>query len=142
MSSEPENPFHALPSMHHDSEPAQWSQLKPVARQMRSEATDAEAALWSMVRNRQILGVKFRRQYAIDRFVVDFASVERHLVIEIDGQVHDNQVDEDAVRQQCIEAHGYAVIRFTNEQVLRNPGQVSEAIAAALALRQSRSADE
>jgi very-short-patch-repair endonuclease len=135
-------PADGLPSKRHESEPKQWATLKPLAHTMRHKATVAEVRVWEIVRDRRCHGVKFRRQFAIDRFVVDFASIERRLVIEVDGSVHDNQIDEDSVRQECIESHGYMVIRFTNEQVLQNLAQVRAAIAEALALRSSMSEAE
>ncbi|MCS6918857.1 MAG: rRNA maturation RNAse YbeY, partial [Fimbriimonadales bacterium] len=66
-----------------------WELLKPLARQKRREPTPAEKRLWKYLRNRQLLGFKFRRQHTIERFIVDFYCPEAKLVIEVDGEIHD-----------------------------------------------------
>jgi very-short-patch-repair endonuclease len=81
--------------------PDLWDKLKPLARQMRHEPTSAEAFLWQHLRRKQ-LGVKFRRQHLIDRFIVDFYSHEAALVVEVDGPIHEYTSEEDALRQQFI----------------------------------------
>jgi very-short-patch-repair endonuclease len=96
-----------------------WKKVKPVARQMRKEPTDAENLLWQHIRNHQ-LGVKFRRQHSIERFIVDFYCAEAGLVIEVDGVVHQYQIDEDLIRQTFIENQGLRLMRFSNEKVLNN----------------------
>lgn len=68
--------------------PELWQKLKPLARQMRKEPTAAEAKLWQRLRKEQIRGVKFRRQFAIDRFITDFCSPQIRLIIEVDGPTH------------------------------------------------------
>jgi very-short-patch-repair endonuclease len=95
-----------------------WEILKPLARQMRYEPTPAENALWDMLRNRQIEGAKFRRQHAIDRFIVDFICLEYHLIIEVDGEIHQYTQEEDAIRQGFLEAMNFRVLRFSNDDVL------------------------
>ncbi|MHC5611987.1 MAG: endonuclease domain-containing protein [Nostoc sp.] len=65
-----------------------WKKLKPLARQMRCEATPAEKLLWQKLRDKQLLGFKFRRQQTIDRFIVDFYCNEARLVVEVDGEIH------------------------------------------------------
>jgi very-short-patch-repair endonuclease len=95
-----------------------WDALKPLARQMRQEPTPAEDALWEVIRNRKLDNFKFRRQHPIDRFIVDFYCAEAHLVIEVDGTIHDYTPDEDALRQAFIESRGITVIRFRNEDIL------------------------
>lgn len=104
--------------------PELWEKLKPLARQMRHEPTPAELALWQQLRNRAILGYKFRRQHSIDRFIVDFVCIEATLIIEVDGEIHQYTPDEDAIRQEFLESLGFHVLRFTNEQVLRNMHEV------------------
>jgi len=92
--------------------------LTPVAQRLRREPTDAEMRLWSHLRGRQ-LGVQFTRQYQIGNFVVDFACRRLKLAVECDGGQHaDNPADEK--RTRLIEAHGYRVIRFWNNDVLQN----------------------
>jgi very-short-patch-repair endonuclease len=106
-----------------------WKKLKPLARQMRSEPTAAENRLWQRLRNKQILGYKFRRQHAIDRFIVDFICNQALLVIEVDGEIHDYTQEEDAIRQEFLESQGLRVIRFRNQEVLGNIDGVVEEIA-------------
>ncbi|MEZ4671279.1 MAG: DUF559 domain-containing protein [Anaerolineae bacterium] len=107
-----------------------WDALKPLARQMRHEPTPAEEALWEQIRNRKIHGLKFRRQHPIDRFIVDFYCAEAHLVVEVDGEIHDYTPDEDALRQAFLESRGLRVVRFRNEDVLQGMDNVLEQIEA------------
>ena len=102
------------------------------ARELRRFATDAERALWSHLRNRQVEGCKFRRQAPIDRFIADFACLERRLVIELDGGQHAEQTHYDGMRTQALEAAGWTVLRFWNHEVLQNVEGVLIAIVAAL----------
>jgi very-short-patch-repair endonuclease len=111
----------------------QWGKLKPLARGMRGAPTITEDELWQRLRNRRISGVKFRRQHAIDGFVVDFVSIEHRLIIEVDGDIHRNQQDYDTERQVILEAKGFRVIRFTNAEVLQSLESVIEVIAKAIA---------
>jgi very-short-patch-repair endonuclease len=104
------------------------------ARALRRTSTEVEHELWSMLRNRKIAGCKFRRQLPIDRYFVDFACLERRLVVELDGGQHAEQVDYDAARTEVLEACGWTVLRFWNSQVLENPRDVAVAIHAALEL--------
>jgi very-short-patch-repair endonuclease len=85
---------------------------------MRRQPTAAEAALWRGIRHRHRTGLKFRRQHAIGRFILDFCCPELKLVIEVDGAIHETQKDRDAARTQALEAGGYHVLRFRNEDVL------------------------
>ena len=100
--------------------PELWQRLKPIARQMRREPTEAESALWQRLRGRRLRGVKVRRQHAIDRFIVDFHAAQVGVVIEVDGPVHDFSQEHDAVRQEFLESLGLKVLGFRNEQVLRD----------------------
>ncbi|WP_035082157.1 endonuclease domain-containing protein [Aphanizomenon flos-aquae] len=95
-----------------------WSKLKPLARQMRTEPTLAEKQLWQRLKNKQLLGFKFRRQQVIDRFIVDFYCHEVKLVIEVDGEIHNYTQVEDAIREEFLESLGLRVVRFKNEDVL------------------------
>ncbi|MBI5290061.1 MAG: endonuclease domain-containing protein [Chloroflexi bacterium] len=95
-----------------------WDKLKPVAREMRRTPTAAEAALWQHLRGSK-LGVKFRRQHAIGRFIADFYCAEVGLVIEVDGPIHESSVEQDRARDEIFVEQGLHVLRFTNHQVLR-----------------------
>ncbi|HET6913133.1 MAG TPA: endonuclease domain-containing protein [Rhodanobacteraceae bacterium] len=78
---------------------------------LRRNQTEAERALWAMLRDRHLLGTKFRRQHRLGRFIVDFAAVEQRLVIEVDGSQHmDSASDEQ--RTRYLEALGFRVLRF------------------------------
>jgi very-short-patch-repair endonuclease len=113
---------------HPNTSPELWGKLKPLARQMRHQPTPAEDALWQRLRNRQIHNAKFRRQHAIERFIVDFFCVDAKLIIEVDGAIHDYTPIEDAIRQQYLESLGLMVIRFTNGEVLQQIAGVVERI--------------
>ena len=100
--------------------PELWEKLKPLARQMRKEPTAAEAKLWSRIRKEQIRGVKFRRQFAIERFITDFCSPQVRLIIEVDGPTHQYTQEQDAIRQRYLEEAGFTVLRFSNLDVFNN----------------------
>jgi len=106
---------------------------RDVARTLRHQATDAERLLWSRLRDQRLAGYKFRRQHPIGPYVVDFACVERHLVVEVDGGQHalDSERARDEERTRRIEAEGFRVLRFWNNEVLTNLEGVLEAILAA-----------
>lgn len=89
-----------------------------------------ERALWSVLRNRQLEGFKFRRQATVGPFVVDFLCVETSLVIELDGGQHDEP--RDRVRTDYLEARGLTVLRFWNHDVAENLDGVTETICSAL----------
>ena len=80
--------------------------------------TDAERVMWSQLRNRRFGGLKFKRQWTIGRYVVDFCCIERRLVVEIDGGQH--TPERDARRTHAINDHGYQIVRFWNNDVLGN----------------------
>jgi very-short-patch-repair endonuclease len=88
--------------------------------------------LWQYLR-RDRLGVRFRRQHALDRYIVDFYASECQLAIEVDGDVHDTQRESDAVREQHLARLGIHMLRFRNDEVLDNPAQVIAAIEARIA---------
>ena len=91
------------------------------AKRMRKEPTDAEAALWELLRDKK-LGDKFRRQHLIDDFIVDFVCLSKNLVVEVDGGYHSDptQKEYDQQRTLYLNEKGFKVIRFTNEEVLGN----------------------
>ena len=120
---------------YHQPHPALWEKLKPLAREKRHEPTPAEDHLWQRLRGRQVAGVKFRRQHAIDKFIVDFFSVEAHLAVEVDGPIHQYSQVEDDVRQEFLESMGIQVLRFTNDAVIRSTDEVIKAIISACETR-------
>jgi len=100
--------------------------LTQVARKLRRAMTDAEKRLWYFLRGRRLEGAKFVSQFPIGPYIADFACRDAHLAIELDGGQHSEAVD--APRTAVIEAFGYRVIRFWNNDVLENTEGVLEAI--------------
>ncbi|HEX6368940.1 MAG TPA: endonuclease domain-containing protein [Longimicrobium sp.] len=110
-------------------------ELEAAARSMRRQPTRAEEVLWSALQKKQVAGLKFRRQHPVDRFVLDFYCPSHKLVVEVDGGVHDQQTERDAERTKVLEAYGYRVLRFRNEQVMSELPKVVQEIAAVAAAR-------
>ncbi len=98
------------------------------ARKLRNEATDAERHLWRHLRREQLAGYKFRRQFPVGRYIVDFVCVPARLVLELDGGQHLDAQAYDAVRTLEIEARRYRVLRFWNDDVLLRTDAVLEEI--------------
>ena len=98
------------------------------ARELRRQSTDAERMLWSRLRDRRLRGIKFRRQAQIGQYIVDFLCMERRLIIELDGGHHADQQDSDDARTRALELDGFRVLRFWNNEVLRQPDSVLQAI--------------
>ena len=96
------------------------SRLTQLARNLRQNQTDAELELWSILRSRQIERAKFKRQFPIGPYIVDFMCLEARLVVEVDGSQHALQECEDAIRTKFLEGKGLTVLRFTNLEVLTN----------------------
>ncbi len=99
---------------------------------MRSDPTRAELRLWRLLRKRQLGGFKFRRQHIIQTFIVDFYCPPARLVVELDGEIHANQTEYDSERDQILNALGYKVLRFKNEQIEKNIEVVLKTILAYL----------
>jgi very-short-patch-repair endonuclease len=102
------------------------------ARELRRNMPDPERLLWFRLRNRQIGGAKFRRQMPIGPFIVDFACLERNLIIELDGSQHAGRVAEDDERTKWLNSRGYQVIRFWNYVIFEDLEAVLESIGLAL----------
>ena len=98
---------------------------------MRSEPTDAERALWQLLRAKHFVGYKFKRQVPIDRYIVDFICFANRLIIEADGSQH-SESQYDADRDAYLTGQGFRVLRFWNNEILTNTEGVSEVIWAAL----------
>ena len=98
------------------------SSEKEKRRTLRKEQTFCEKILWHYLRDRRLLDCKFRRQYSIDQFVIDFYSPEIKFAIELDGSVHDDKDQKiyDAKRQEFIETFGITFLRLTNSELLEN----------------------
>ena len=105
---------------------------KAHARALRKNPTEAERSLWKHIRLRQLEGQKFRRQQPLGSYIVDFVCFEKRLIVEVDGGQHAEQVTSDADRTAWLEAQGFRVLRFWNQDVLGNIEAVKEAIRNAL----------
>jgi len=101
------------------------------ARYLRSEETKAEKILWQELRNRR-LGVKFRRQHPLEKFIIDFYAPEIKLGIELDGSGHKQNREYDKLREEYLNSHNIKVVRFWNRDVERNLEKVLEKIRCEL----------
>ena len=106
------------------------------AREMRCNPTEPEKRLWRNLSNNQLDGLKFRRQEVIGRFIADFMCPARSLIIEVDGDTHDEV--KDRLRDDELAERGFAVVRVTNNDVMSNPEGGLALIANAAAGRTSR----
>ncbi len=102
------------------------------SRTLRNQATDAERHLWQHLRHRQLGGHRFRRQVPILGYIADFACLDAKLVIELDGGQHQERRSYDERRDRRIEARGFRVLRFWDNQVLQETLAVLDIILRAL----------
>jgi very-short-patch-repair endonuclease len=104
--------------------------LKSFRKQLRNHPTKAESQLWKALQKRQLEGRKFRRQHGIGNYIVDFYCPSEKLIVELDGKVHDNFVNQenDAQRTSCLQSLGFEVLRFENNLVFEQLDMVLEAI--------------
>ena len=95
------------------------SSTKNRRRQLRKDQTKAERELWSKIRRKQLSGYKFRRQYNIGYYIVDFYCHELKLIIELDGYIHgeEENIEKDKKRENYLKDKGYNIIRYRNEQI-------------------------
>ena len=113
------------------------SKLRSNARALRKNSTDAERLLWAALRDHRMNGAGFRRQVPIKNYIADFVCHAAKLVIELDGGQHfsDQSEKKDAARSAVIEAQGFKVLRFSNQDAMTNRTGALETIAAAVAER-------
>ncbi len=101
--------------------------MTEIAREFRKEPTKSESILWQALRGKKLDGLKFRRQQPVGYFVVDFYNSVYRLVVEVDGPIHDNQVEADRARQDVLELLGLNVLRLKSELVEKNlPATLNE----------------
>ena len=105
----------------------EFVQANKLQRALRRNMTDAERKLWQYLRGNQ-LGVKFRRQHPFENYILDFVCLPLALIIEVDGGQHMERVERDAKRTALLEAAGFRVLRFWNNQVLNELDAVVEMI--------------
>lgn len=103
-----------------------------LARTLRKSPTPAEAKLWAYLRAGRFRGVKFRRQHAIGKYVPDFCSIKHRLIIELDGSQHLEQEEYDRERTKFLESKGYRVLRFWNQDVMKDVNVVLKVIGETL----------
>ena len=108
------------------------SRLRNNAKAMRKEMTDAELKLLNAVRAHRLMGLGFRRQVPIGKYIVDFACAEFRIVVEVDGAQHNDPhaLRYDQERSAFLENSGWTVLRFTNAQVLSEPEALASAVRA------------
>jgi very-short-patch-repair endonuclease len=99
-------------------------EIEAAAKRLRKNLTPAEARLWQALRNKQLEGLKFRCQHPVGNFILDFYCAGCKLVVEVDGEIHDQQIEYDEERTSKLAEYGYRVLRFSNEQVLNNLTEV------------------
>lgn len=107
-------------------EASQKQRLLNFAKNMRHTPTEAEEKIWYHLRAKRMCGVKFKRQAPMGAYIVDFVAKHEHLIIEIDGGQHNEQIDK--TRTTWLENQGFKVLRFWNNEVLTNIEDVLEAI--------------
>jgi len=109
--------------------PDRYDLLKQFAKVNRREMTESETILWNALRKLQC-GYHFRRQHPIGDFIADFICIKKNLVIEVDGEYHNDpiQQQDDLFRTESISNRGYSVIRFTNDEIQTNLPEVIEKI--------------
>jgi len=110
--------------------PTPMDRFRSRARRLRSSQTSAEATLWRALRGRRLDRWKFRRQHPIDRYIVDFVTLDGKLIVEVDGVTHstDGELTHDAERTRVLEAFGFHVLRVSNADIYENLDGVLEAI--------------
>ena len=125
------------------AEPAVYGLLKKYVKEHRENSTPAENVLWHLLRGRQLDGYKFRRQHIIGSYIADFVCLSKKLIVEVDGLIHqipENKIS-DAERAAELNRYGFAVIRFTNEEVIRDTDSVLSAIVYKLNKTTSKETD-
>jgi very-short-patch-repair endonuclease len=106
--------------------------IRNFAKKMRHEPTDAEAAMWRLLRDRRLALFKFRRQVPFQNFILDFVCLEKRFIVEIDGSQHSESA-RDTARDTMLIAEGFRIARYWNNDVLQQPTAVLEDISAKLA---------
>jgi 5-methyltetrahydrofolate--homocysteine methyltransferase len=112
------------------ADPFYYKQLKEFALQHRAKPTAEESALWELLKSKKLEGFKFRRQHIIDKYIADIVCLDKRLIIEIDGLIHQlpENIEADNIRTEALEKIGFTVIRFSNEEVLHQTDQTLQTI--------------
>ncbi len=109
----------------------EWKRTIEFAKQNRKEPTTEEDIVWQELRNRKLDGFKFRRQHPVAGYIPDFVCIEAKIIIEIDGQYHDEKEQQkfDAAREEWLKENGFSMLRFTNSEVTQHLNAVLETIS-------------
>ena len=107
------------------------------ARKLRKEQTEAETYLWKYLRNRRFHGLKFKRQFVIKPYIVDFACLSKKTIIELDGSQHLDNIEYDINRTNYLETLGFIVVRFWNNEIFNNLKAVLDKIFNVTLIRPS-----
>ena len=107
-------------------------ELDARAKELRWNMTEAEQVLWLALSGKKLDGFKFRRQHAIGQFILDFCCLEKKLVVEVDGGIHNTQKEHDAARNAQLAAYGYTTLRLSNKEVLADLPAALERIRHAM----------
>jgi leucyl-tRNA synthetase/very-short-patch-repair endonuclease len=132
-------PPHEAGNYRETADPVYYEQLKEYSSTHRNQPTEAENLLWQLLRREQT-GYKVRRQHAIGQFIADFVSLEKGIVIEVDGGHHNLIKEADQARTEMLNHLGFTVLRYTNDEVLSNPQAVADEIKQKLDSSQDRQA--
>ncbi len=103
---------------------------KGIARHLRKNLTYGEKILWKILRNKNVKGLRFRRQHPIDNYIVDFYCKEKSIIIEIDGPLHEEEERKlkDEIRETYLHAKGYRILRFRDKELLGNVDDILQRI--------------
>ena len=104
-------------------------EIEQAAKRLRQNLTPAEAKLWEALRGKRLEGLRFRCQHPVGNFILDFYCPSIKLVIEVDGEIHNSQIEYDAERTSKLREYGYTVLRFSNEQVINDLPEVLNRIS-------------
>ena len=112
--------------------------LKSFRSSLRNRSTSAEAALWDILKSKKLEGIKFRRQYSIGSYIVDFCCPSEKLIIELDGDPHGeyHKIQKDENRDKYLESLGFTVLRFENRFVFQEPEYVKNEIRKVIKKRE------
>jgi 5-methyltetrahydrofolate--homocysteine methyltransferase len=121
------------------ADPVNYPLLKEFATHNRSNPTEAERTLWNLLKTKQLKGYKFRRQHIIGNYIADLVCLDRRLIVEIDGLIHQlpENIESDQIRTQWLNERGFKVLRITNEQVVNKTEETLDLIASTLDNQQS-----
>jgi shikimate kinase len=105
---------------------------RELCRELRQRQTPAEEFFWELVHNRRFDGLKFRRQHPLGRFIADFYCPDHKLAIELDGSIHQRQLERDQARDEAISLYGIRVVRIKNADILERPEEMLEELRKSL----------